>query len=63
MKERLIVEELELAIQDRRKEFFSIHQGITMKQIRENVANLLFKPEDIYPVINDVTKCGVFCHR
>ena len=58
-----IVEDLENEIQDRRKEFFSIHQGITMKQIRENVSNLMFNPEEIYPVTNDVTSCGVFCNR
>ena len=58
-----IVEDLENNIQDRRGKFFSIHQGITMKQIRENASNLLFKPEEIYPVINNATKCGVFCNR
>lgn len=58
-----IVEDLENAIQDQRKDFFSIRQDATMKQIRESVSNLLFKPEDIYPVINNATKCGVFCNR
>jgi hypothetical protein len=58
-----IVEELEVNIQDKRRDFFSILPGIKMSQIRENVSNLLFKPEDIYPVINNVTKCGVFCNR
>ena len=58
-----IVEDLENAIQDRRKEFFTIVQGISMKQIRENAQSLLFKPEEIYPVINNATKCGVFCNR
>lgn len=42
---------------------FTINQGISMKQIREDAHSSLFKPEDIYPVINDVTKCGVFCNR
>jgi hypothetical protein len=58
-----IVEDLENAIQDRRTDFFSIHQGIKMSEIRENVRNMLFKPEEIYPVTNDATKCGVFCNR
>lgn len=58
-----LVEQLEEAIQDERKEFFSIIEGITMRQIRENVSNMLFRPEEIYPVINNATKCGVFCNR
>lgn len=58
-----IVEQLEDAIQDKRKEFFSILEGVTMKEIREGVSNMLFKPEEIYPVINNATKCGVFCNR
>jgi len=58
-----IVEDLEKAIQDKRKTFFSIHQGITMEQIRESVNNMLFKPDEIYPTVNNATKCGVFCNR
>ena len=58
-----IVELLEMKIQDKRDKFFSILQGITMKQIRESVSNLIFKPEEIYPIINDATNCGVFCNR
>jgi len=58
-----IVEDLENDIQDKREDFFSIHQGIRMKQIRESVENMLFKPEDIYPVVNNATRCGVFCNR
>ena len=58
-----IVEDLENEIQDRRTEFFSIRQDMTMKQIRESVSNMLFQPDEIYPVINTVTKCGVFCNR
>ena len=58
-----VVEQLENDIQDERKEFFSILPNITMKQIRENASNILFKPEEIYPVINNSTKCGVFCNR
>jgi len=58
-----IVEKLENEIQDQRKEFFSILEKIQMKQIRENVSNMLFKPDEIYPTINTATKCGVFCNR
>lgn len=58
-----IVEDLENDIQDKRDKFFSIVQGKTMKQIREGVSNMIFKPEDIYPVTNDATQCGVFCNR
>jgi len=57
------VEQLEENIQDRRQGFFSILPGIKMSQIRESVSNMIFKPEEIYPVINNATKCGVFCNR
>ena len=62
-KEFKIVEQTEEHIQDRRGKFFSIIPGIKMCQIRENVSNMLFKPEEIYASINDATKCGVFCNR
>jgi hypothetical protein len=58
-----IVELIENNMQDIRKSYFSILPKIKMSQIRENVSNMLFKPEEIYPVINDATKCGVFCNR
>jgi hypothetical protein len=63
LKEFEEVEHIEEMIQDRREEFFSILPNITMYQIRQNVSNMIFKPEEIYPVINDATKCGVFCNR
>jgi hypothetical protein len=62
-KEFSIVEQIEENIQDRRGDFFSIIPNIKMSQIKNNVSNMLFKPEEIYPVINDITKCGVFCNR
>jgi len=62
-KEFKIVEDLEKEIQDKRKEYFSIKQGIKMKQIRENTLNMLFTPDEIYPTINNATNCGVFCNR
>ncbi len=58
-----IVEDLESEIQDKRESFFSILKGKTMKQIKTDVSNMLFKAEDIYPVTNNATKCGVFCNR
>jgi PP-loop superfamily ATP-utilizing enzyme len=58
-----IVEELENRIQDKRKDFFTIIQGISMKQIREKAETSLLKPEEMYAAINDLTKCGVFCNR
>lgn len=58
-----IVEDLEKSIQDRREEFFSIRRGETMEQLRSRVSMMLFKPEEIYPVINTATNCGVFCNR
>lgn len=58
-----IVEDLERDIQDRREDFFSIKEGIKMSDIREGVSNMLFTPEEIYPVINNASPCGVFCNR
>lgn len=58
-----IVEELEEEIQDKRTDYFSIKEGIKMREIRENVINMLFTPDEIYPTINNATKCGVFCNR
>ena len=46
-----------------RDQFFTILQGKSMKQIREDATSSLFKPEEIYPAINNATKCGVFCNR
>lgn len=57
------VMEMEEAIQDRRKEFFSIIDGLPMRQLKKNVSNLMFNPDEIYPITNDATKCGVFCNR
>ena len=62
-KEFKIVEDLENEIQDKRENFFSVLPNITMKQIKQNVNNMLFKPHEIYPIINNATKCGVFCNR
>lgn len=59
-----IVEKLENDIQDKRKEFFTILPSkIPMKQIRLDALSSLFETDEIYPVINNVTKCGVFCNR
>jgi hypothetical protein len=46
-----------------RGKFFSIKQNKTMKQIREHAESSLFKPDEVYATINDVTQCGVFCNR
>ena len=58
-----VVEDLENDIQDKREEFFTIKQGKKMKDIREHALNSMFSPEEMYPVINNATKCGVFCNR
>ena len=58
-----VVENLEEEIQDKREKYFSIKDGIKMSEIREGVANMIFTPDEIYPTINDATKCGVFCNR
>jgi len=57
------VENIENYIQDKRDKFFSIIQNKPMWSIREDALSSLFNHDEIYPVINDVTKCGVFCNR
>ena len=57
------VMDMEEAIQDQRTDFFSIIPKIPLRQLKANVSNLMFKPEEIYPTINNATKCGVFCNR
>lgn len=57
------VEKLENEIQDKREDFFSILPNKKMSDIRESVSNMIFKPHEIYPVVNDATNCGVFCNR
>lgn len=58
-----IVEDLENQLQGRRKDKYTILNNISMTQIRENVSNMLFTPDEIYPTINNATRCGVFCNR
>ena len=65
-KEFKIVEDLENdlnALFSSRKRFFSILKGKRMSAIRQEANSLIFDPKDIYPIINDATKCGVFCNR
>ena len=62
-KEFKIVEDLETEIQDTNKEFYSIIKGLPMSKIRKIAKGGFFKPEEIYPVVNDMTPCGVFCNR
>lgn len=57
------VEQLEKIIQDKRDKYFSIIEKKPMWAIREGVRNMIFNPDEIYPVVNNATKCGVFCNR
>ena len=57
-----IVEELEETLKDKRKQTWRI-KNISMKKIKEISKMGFFKPEEIYPTVNDLTKCGVFCNR
>jgi hypothetical protein len=64
-----IVEDLESELQtlskngEYRRTWYTILPNIKMREIRELAEASLFKPEDIYPTINDATQCGVFCNR
>jgi len=60
------VMELEEAIQDKRSDFFAptnVRQGLRKfkEQIKKQLT--LFENDEIYSIVNDVTKCGVFCNR
>jgi hypothetical protein len=57
------VEMLENDIQDIREDFYTILEKTSMKNIREFALSSIFKPEQMYAQINNVTKCGVFCNR
>jgi hypothetical protein len=58
-----IVEDLETKLQEINQTKYTILKGTSMKQIREKTKKFLFIPQDVYPVINDATYCGVFCNR
>lgn len=59
-----LVSGLEQEIQDKRDKFFHIIDSIAnLKDFKRHAESILFNPEEIYPVINNATKCGVFCHR
>lgn len=58
--------DVEESIQDERKQYFSIRDGIpNMREFKEQVQSqgLLFDSGEVYAVVNDVTSCGVFCNR
>lgn len=58
------VAELEQDVQDKRSKFFHLVDSIpNLKDFKRHAQSVLFKPEEIYTVINDVTNCGVFCKR
>jgi hypothetical protein len=58
------VADLEQSIQDKRDKFFHVISSIpNLKEFKQTAQGILFNPEEIYPVINDATNCGVFCNR
>ncbi len=55
---------LEEDIQDERKKWYAIRDGIkNMRDFGVMSKNVIFTPEEMYPVINKTTSCGVFCNR
>jgi hypothetical protein len=59
-----VVANLEADIQDKRDKFFHVIDSIpNLKDFKRHARSILFKPDEIYPVINNATKCGVFCNR
>lgn len=61
-KVRILEQELNTE-QSTRDGCFTILPGCSMNDIKKQAEAYLFSPEEIYPVINNVTKCGVFCNR
>lgn len=58
------VAELEQDIQDKRDKFFHVIDSIpSLKDFKRHADSSLFNGEEMYPVINTTTKCGVFCNR
>lgn len=61
------VMELEEEIQDKRESFYHVldHLGISMRDYKKSVLDQpeLFDPKENYSIVNNVTKCGVFCNR
>jgi len=60
------VMELEETIQDRRGEFYRIKSDMPrMSEFKKNILSqpYLFDAASIYSVINNETRCGVFCNR
>lgn len=58
------VADLEQEIQDKRDKFFHVIDSIgNLKEFKKQAQSILFKPDEIYTQINDVTQCGVFCNR
>lgn len=55
---------LEEDIQDEREEYYHIIPSIpNLRLFKQEAQSMLFAPEDMYSVINDATRCGVFCNR
>lgn len=55
---------LEADIQDKRDKFYHIIDSIpNLKEFKKHAESVLFTPEEMYPVINTDTSCGVFCNR
>lgn len=55
---------IEEDIQDARDKFFHIIDGIPrLRDFKLHAKSVLFSPEEMYPVTNKDTKCGVFCNR
>ncbi len=55
---------LEEDIQDKREKRFHIINSIpNLKEFKKQAQAVLFSSEEMYPVINNDTSCGVFCNR
>jgi len=56
--------DLEESIQDERKNYYHIIPSIqSLRQFKKDANSMIFTHEEMYSVVNDATKCGIFCNR
>ncbi|MDR0825068.1 MAG: phosphoadenosine phosphosulfate reductase family protein [Prevotella sp.] len=55
---------LEEDIQDQREEYYHIIPSIpNLREFKRVAQSMMIAPEEMYSVVNNATKCGVFCNR
>lgn len=56
--------DLEQSIQDERDNYYHIIPSIKdLNHFKHHASSMIFTPDEMYPIVNDATICGVFCGR